>query len=254
MSLLLRNELRLRLGPQHCDAAVWRAGWSDKPFARAQATGEAGQALDAALDKLTADAVVLPIHAAIMVEDECVYSAILPATRSWRETRIEAHNLFADMLGHTALQVQATLTPCGRRWIAVAIETAQIEQWHSALAARGVELGSIRVALLEDLGAQSNDVSIQHGLLVLARREGISLIGVDAGSVSSIDWERCDVTDPDELAARVEAHHYERAAADPATPQPVHVLPLNAGQRALLHDACAQRGWHMGPAIQALAA
>lgn len=254
MSLLLKNELRLRLGPQHCDAALWRAGWSDKAFARTQATGENGQALDAALDQLIADGHALPAHAHILVEDECVYTAILPATHSWRDTRIEAHNLFADMLGHSALRVQATLTPCGRRWIGVAIESAQVEAWQTSLAARGITLGSIRVALLEDLGRKPSEAELRDGLLVLARREGISVIGLEAGSVASIEWERCDVTDPDALAARVEAHHYERAAADPALPQPVLVVPLNAGQRALLHDACAERGWRIGTAIHAAAA
>lgn len=254
MSLLLKNELRLRLGPQHCDAAIWRAGFRPRETGHTSVAGQNGESLEIALGTLVADGHELPKHAALWVEDEYLYTLMLPANDSWNAANQSARTQFAQLLGHDDLKVQTSLAPCGTHWIAVALEAALLDQWRETLTARGIEVDQVRSALLEDLVSLREELRHHVGLAVLVRREGASIITLTAETLTHIEWERCDVTEPEQLAARIEAHalqHAQDAASE--MPPAVRVVPFNAGQRALLEDMCAERGWTLCRAVHGAA-
>lgn len=255
MSLLLKNELRLRLGPQHCDAAIWRAGFRPRPVGQASVSGQNGESLEIALGTLVSEGHELPSRAALWVEDEYLYTLMLPADKPWSNANDAARAHFVQMLGHRDLQVQTSLAPCGARWIAVALESALLDQWREILTARGVEVQHVRSALLEDLVTLREELRGHVGLAILVRREGASVIRLSEETISHIDWERCDVTDTDQLAARIEAHglqHVHETASDdmPA----VCIVPFSTSQRALLEGMCADHGWKLCRAIHGLLA
>ena len=254
MSLRLKSELRLRLGPQHCDAAIWRSGWRSRPSARMSVPGANGESLDSALDTLVAEGHALPSRAALCVEDEYLYTLLLPASGAWSDANAAAHAQFAQMLGHEELLVRLSLAPCGTRWVGVALETDRLAQWRETLAARGIALEHVHPALLEDLAhlnPQLRDALPNgEGMLVLVRSEGASLIGLTPRSITHLEWERCDVTDAQQLGARIEAHCLQYAAASEQLPT-VCIVPCNGSQRLLLEDLCNQRGWKLKQALDA---
>lgn len=201
-----------------------------------------------ALDTLVAAGHALPSRAALCVEDEYLYALLLPASGTWGEVDAAARAQFAQMLGHAELHVRMSLAPCGTRWIGVALEAARLEEWRETLAARGIELLHVHPALLEDLAALNAELREalpnQEGLVVLVRSEGASLIGMTKQSITHLEWERCDVTDAQQLGARIEAHRLQHAAASEELPA-VCVVPCTGGQRLLLEDLCTEHGWKL---------
>jgi hypothetical protein len=229
VSLLRRSELALRIGPRHC-----RTQWRGIAHA---AAGEA--ALAGAIDGLAAPA---PQRAALSVEDEYVYFASLPAATRWKDALGAAQDYFAAMLGTSESLVGISLSPCGRRWIAAAVELAQVQAWEEALAARGIALAAVRPALLDDLQRLRRSVSIADGVIALVRDEGLSLVTLQDGGVVDVAWERCDVTDAGAIAARILAQ-----AGDGATP--VCLVPMHGAQAEVLGALAAERGWQLAPAL-----
>jgi hypothetical protein len=275
VSLRLRSELRLRLGPRHCDAAISRAGFGQRAAGRAHISGANGESLGLALEALVSQGHELPSRAALCVEDEYLYTLLLPAVGAWGEAEAAARAQFAQMLGDDRLCVQMTLAPCATRWIAMALETARLEEWRETLGSHGIALLHVRPALLEDLAALHGDLCDAlpsgEGLAVLVRDEGASLVGLNrqrpqgraapspppAGveqsgkatfaqqTIAHLEWERCDVGDARQLGARIEANCLQHAAESEALPA-VCVVPLRGGQRLLLEDLCHDRGWKLG--------
>ena len=246
MSLRLKSELRLRLGPRHCDAALLRAGFNRGAAGRASISGANGESLAIALETLVAQGHTLPSRATLCVEDEYLYTLLLPADGAWGEAQAAARAQFAQMLGHDDLRVQMSLAPCGARWIAVALETARLDEWRETLGSRGIELMHVRPALLEDLAALHKDLRDAlpkgEGLAVLVRHEGASLVRLTPQTIAELEWERCDVVDAQQLGARIEANCLQHAAENEAMPA-VCVVPSNGGQRLLLEDLCLEHGW-----------
>ncbi len=255
MSLLLKNELRLRLGPQHCDAEIWRAGLRAKKAGHASASGDAGDAIELALAALATQGHALPLRASLWVEDEALYTMMLPADGTPSDALAVARGQFMELLGHDDLSVQITLAPCGTQWIVIALEAALLAMWRETLAMRGIAIAHVRSALLEDINTMRVDLGTHTGHAVFVRREGASVLGVTPQTVTRIDWERCDVTDPEQLAGRIEAQGLQQATDDVDEELPaVCIVPYNAGQRAMLQDMCAQRGWTLSrPLLGALA-
>lgn len=250
MSLLLKNELRLRLGPQHCDAQIWRAGLRAKMAGHASASGEAGDVIELALAALATQGHELPLRASLWVEDESLYTMMLPAEGTPSDALALARGQFMQLLGHDDLSVQITLAPCGTQWIVIALESALLAMWRETLAMRGIAIAHVRSALLEDMNAMRDDLGSHTGHAVFVRREGASVLGVTPQTVTRIDWERCDVTDPEQLAGRIEAQGLQQASEDSDEALPaVCIVPYNAGQRVLLEDMCAQRGWTLSRAL-----
>lgn len=234
MSLLSRNELALRLGPRHC-RAEWRRGATVHAVA-----GDA--ALAGAIDGLEAAAAPALRRAALSLEDEYVYFTSLPASAGPTQALGAAQDYFAAMLGEAESLVGVTLTPCGRRWLAAAVDLAQLQGWEDALAARGIALVAVRPALLDDLRRLRDEVSIADGLLVLVRHEGVSIVTLRGGAVHDVGWERCDVADASALVQRVRAQP-DAASAD------ICLVPTHAAQAAGLQAIAQAQGWQLARAV-----
>lgn len=255
MSLLRKNELRLRLGPQHCDASIWRGGFRPCIIGRSSAQGEMSEAIDLALTALAAQGHELPKRASLWIEDEALYTMMLPAEGTPDDALAVARGQFMELLGHDDLRVQTTLAPCGTQWIVIALESAQLAAWRDVLAARSIEIVRVQSALIEDLNAMRSDLAAHTGHAVFVRREGATVLGVTPRTVTRIDWERCDVTDPQQLAGRIEAQGLQLASDDTDVEMPaVCVIPYNAGQRLLLQGMCEQRGWTLARELPGLLA
>ena len=50
MSLLLRNELRLHIGPRRCEASIWRAGLPARHLGSAEGAGYGEETIEQLLD------------------------------------------------------------------------------------------------------------------------------------------------------------------------------------------------------------
>ena len=75
MPLQLRSELRLRVGPQHSEGGLWRAGLSANCVLKAQASGAVVTAVPQVLAELLAADRRPPRRASVWVADEFLYKA-----------------------------------------------------------------------------------------------------------------------------------------------------------------------------------
>jgi len=230
VSLLPRNELRLRLGPRH------------------------GAAIDERLAALAEAGRALPRRASVCAEDEYVYYATLPAPAHWKQAREAAGEHFSALLGEHDLLVDATLAPCGTRWIAAAVDAALVQGWRESLAAHGVALQGLRTALLEDLWTLRARIALADGVLALVRSEGVSLVALAGGAVRDLAWERCEVDDLEVLAERIASGAAELFAGDDNTqPVPVCLVPSAQGDLQALRELCARRGWTLDEGLRSVA-
>lgn len=245
MSLRQKSELRLHLGSAHCKAALWRTRWRARCLARVQLFGRSVASLDQAIDALVAAGHRLPTTATLVVEDELVYLAAVPANVDWRQARASAADYFAATTGLGDLLVQASLAPGGRCWLAVAMDATLVKGWREALENRGIELRHLRVGLFEDLDLLCAAESLHDGALVLLRREGASFLTLRAGAITDIGWERCQVDEGADLLARVRAHRQRHERVTPAAQWQVSILPMNADQQAVVAALAMAQGWRL---------
>ena len=247
MSLRLKSELRLRLGPQHCEAALWQRGLRKRCIASFTQCGSGTSQLDQAIDGLVAAGHQLPDAAAISIDDELLYFATMPAAGNWQETRASAAAYFADSLGLEGLLVVVCLAPGGRSWLSVALDAGLVDGWRAALDQRGIALRHLRVGLFEDLLRLRASESLRDGSLVLLRGEGATFVSMAAGAITEIAWERCEVKDPEALLARVRAHCERRSPpeVDGLARRPVFVLPFDLEQQESLAPIAAQQAWRL---------
>lgn len=254
MSLQLRNELRLRLGPRRCEAAIWRAGVQTRCAGRASAEGGGVESIEVALAALTAQGLRLPTTASLCVEDEFLYFATLPATGSWSEANAEALDYFEAMIGAEDLMVETSLAPCGTTWVAVAIDGSRVEGWRAALEGHGIEMRHVRAALLEDLWSVRGDVPEGDGLVAMLRREGATVVALREGCISDISWERCDLGELQSLSLRLMGcrNRFVRAAGvDSMTVMPLLLVPQDAEQHRQVSPLAAEKGWQLAGALLA---
>jgi hypothetical protein len=247
VSLLLKSELRLRLGPRGCDAGLWSAGLSARCVGRASSADDAD--IEQVLDALAAQGHDLPRSAKVCVEDEFLYYALLPAAGRWRAAQARAREHFAAASGDHHLLVETSLLPDGRSWVAVAIGTGLVDRVRSSLAARDVELRGLSAALLDDLAALRGEHALELGVIVLLRSEGATMVGLQDGVLADIAWERCDLAEPESIATRVRGYR-ARFAQQVGLPHaagdlPVLALPANAAQQALLGPVALAQGWRV---------
>lgn len=249
MLLPLKNELRLRLGPQQRGAEVWSGGLFTRLAGEALHVGRCAGPIEALVDTLEREGLALPRRASVCAEDEYVYYATLPALGSWKEANAAAGEYFAGMLGDADMLVDTTLAPCGSRWIAAAIDAPLVQGWREALEGRGVELRSVRPALLEDLWALRGHVELTDGVLALVRTEGASLIGLRDNAVVDVDWERCDVDDADVLADRIVSAGADLFDRPDAAAPPVCLVVSPGSDPRPLRDLAASRGWQFSEGL-----
>ncbi len=249
MLLPLRNELRLRLGPQHRAAEVWSGGLFPRLAGETAQPGTSSAPIDELVATLGAAGLALPPRASVCAEDEFVYYATLPALGSWKEANAAAGEYFAGLLGDADLLVDTTLAPCGTRWIAAAIDAALVQGWRQSLETHGVALHSVRPALLEDLWALRPHVALDDGVLALVRGEGVSLVALAGGAVLDLAWERCDVDELGVLADRIASGAAELLDADESQPLPVCVVAAPHADLAPLRELAASRAWTLSEGL-----
>lgn len=254
MSLQLRNELRLRLGPRRCEAAIWRAGVQTRCAGRASAEGSGLESIEQALAALEAQGHRLPATAAVCAEDEFLYFATLPATGSWSEAHADALDYFDAMVGAEDLLVETSLAPCGTTWVAVAIDGGRVEGWRAALAERDIEMRHVRAALLEDLWSLRGEVPDGDGLVAMLRHEGATVVALRAGCISDISWERCDMAELQALNRRLTGcrnRFVGAAGADAKEAMPLLLVPQDAAQHLQVLPLAAEKGWRLADALLA---
>lgn len=189
MSLPWKSDLRLSLTREGCHAQRL-APWSRRVLAEARASGSPQEALTAVLRRLRETA-QLPASARLTVSDEQAYLALRTSARRWTVARREATRHFARAIGRTDLVVQVAGFGHSSTWIAAAVEAADLDAWRGALAAEGVRLRSLGLALLDDLRDIAPRIG-ERAVVALLRREGVSLVRIDAGVPVELAWERCD--------------------------------------------------------------
>jgi hypothetical protein len=252
VSLLLKSELRLRVGARHCVAEVWRAGVMARCVARAFAQDETLNLVETAMAALEARGIALPTRATLSVEDELLYFASLPATMPARAALVAAREHFSAALGEHELLVGVTLTSSGQRWLASALPAELLEAWRMTLNERDITLQAVQPAVLHDLQGLGTKILPDHGLVVLARNEGLSLVSVDTTGVTELNWERRDLSDLPGLAARVQAQLAQMAtlqdALDPSHPG-VLLAPLTEAQAISLRPLAEAQGWRMSAPV-----
>jgi hypothetical protein len=249
VSLLLRNELRIRVSAQACEAQVWHAGWARRPAAVARVVGGNDGQLEQTLDALLDQGQVLPRRAAISVADEFLYFAVLPASGSGKDAQAQARDHFAESLGDEELLVSVQLSPDNGRWLAVALPVTLLETWRHALATLGVTVRSISAGLFDDLWHWQVSWPKGDELIVLRRDQGVMCLGVLSGAVHSIGWERCDVSQVEVWCARVQACAERLAAAREEAsaddPIPVTLMPADEDDAQSLRTLSASLGWQV---------
>lgn len=248
MSLRSKSELTLRLGHRQVELALWQGRWwSRRCTLRLRAAGSGRAALDMALARaqahLSAQGADLPARADLVIDDDCVYYALVEAGWRWPQARAQAEAHFAEVFGPEAPELEMTLAPGGRHWIAAALEAAVIDPWLAALDERGIETGRIGVALLEDLAARP---AIGAGLIVLLREQGALVLGLQRGALVRLEWLRLDWHDSAVLQTRLAAQQ------TPDLDDGLVLLPDNPAQHALLEPLARSLGWQLRPARLAL--
>ncbi len=252
MSPLLRNEVRLRVGPRRCQASLWRAGLRPRCAARSLVHGPAEASIEQALGALVAEGHRLPRAASMCVEDEFLYYAALPAGGSWAQAQARARSHFNDLMVDAELQVQTSLAPGGHTWLAVAVSVDRVDAWRDTLAGRDIELRGLRAALFEDLWTRRADLPTADGMVALMRSEGAMLVAVKGGAIDDIAWERFDVDDPALLIARIRGYS-ARLAQQSGSPvaaayAPPLIVPADAAGQASITPLALARGWRVAAA------
>jgi hypothetical protein len=258
VSLLLKSELRLRMGPQRCEAGIWRAGLKARRIGSARADGLDEHPVEQVLNALLSQGHDLPSVASVLVEDELLYYATLPAAGRWGRANEWARAYFAEAVTDTPLLIETSLAPGGRTWIAAALDAAWLEQLRDALGAHDIELRHVHCALFEDLDRIHGEFSGADGMVVMLRGEGVTLVGIQGGCVADISWERCDLAESAALVSRVKgyrmrlAHHMgqPRSSAELA----VFIVPADEDQLAWLTPLAQANGWQTAPSVLSLQA
>jgi hypothetical protein len=191
VSPLWKSELLVRIGRTECKLQV-RSAWRREVLAEFVAPGKGVEAVSAAIAGLRSESGgSLPRNACLLVPDEHAYFCLMPATPAWNTARRAATDHFAGMLGHQDLVVQVAALQGGRWWLAAAIAATDLALWTESLAANGVSLARVELALLHDLRAIARHVD-DRAVVALMREEGVTLLRVHEGTPVELSWERCD--------------------------------------------------------------
>jgi hypothetical protein len=191
VSPLWKSELLVRPGRTECKVQV-RSAWRREVLAEFTAMGQGAEAVSAALAGLRSQGLAsLPRRASLLVPDEHAYFTLMPASPAWDTARQAASDHFTGMLGRQDLVVQVAALHGGQWWLAAAIEAADLALWTEALAANGVALSRVALALLHDLRAIAPHVD-DRAVVALMREEGVTLLRVHEGTPVELSWERCD--------------------------------------------------------------
>lgn len=205
MPLRWRPELWLDLRARGCQARLIGAGWRERSLAAASGSGRGATALGAALSALRlADVEVLPGQARLRVADEYLLHLLLHHDGSHAQVRQEAQQRFRAVLGDGARHLM--LLPMGRqRWLASALEAADLATWTETLQHAGLRAGRIEPLLHAEWQRVGRQIRDADAVLVLPRDEGATLLRLIDGEPVDLAWERFDSEDSASLERRVRA-------------------------------------------------
>lgn len=244
MSRLWKSELRLRVGHEHCDLGLWQgAPWKRECVLQLRAPGTGRAGIDAALGQCAASGADLPEQARLVIDDDCVFFALLEAGLRWSDARERAERHFNEALGLPDLQIELALAPGGRHWIAAAMAGADLDGWLDALDERQIMVTSVRLALLEDLQQVRRQLDPDTAVLAMVREHGAMVLGLDRGGLDRMSWERVDWHDAAELLARLGAQRQDGAATTAC------LIPATRAQHLALEMPGRQAGWQVLPAL-----
>jgi hypothetical protein len=247
VSPLLKSELRLRVGPQRSQATLWRAGLRPQAVAHAEVLGHE-DVLPQLLDALAAQGHALPAQARVCLEDEYLYYTLMAADLPWRSVQAAALARFTAITGEDSLQVSTQLTPCGQRWVAVAVPGAQIEALREGLAGRDIALRHVSAGLLDDL--RDLDARLPADSVVVAlRSEGAMLLAMSGGRVVDLSWQRCDLHVPAVLAELLRGYltRFGARAAGWLAEAQVLLLPTDEAQAERFATLAETMHWQLLP-------
>ena len=205
MRLRWRPELWLDLRARGCQARLMGPGWTPRGLAAASSSGRGAAALAAALAALQLAEVALPPgRVRLQIADEYLLHLLLHHGGPLQAVQRQARQRFDDILGpgERHLIVQA-LTP--QRWLASAIEAADLAAWSGVLHQAGLRPGRIVPGLHEEWQQVGRHVRDPDAVLVLPRDEGATLLRLIDGEPVDLSWERLDSDDPGALDRRVRA-------------------------------------------------
>jgi hypothetical protein len=240
------------MGPQRCEAAIWRAGVQTRCAGRATAAGNGVEAIEKALASLVAQGHRLPATATVCAEDEFLYFTMLPANTSWNEAHDAAIDYFEAMVGSEDLLVETSLAPCGTRWVAVAIEGGRVDGWRAALTAQDIEMQHVRAALLEDLWSVRDEVPGGNALVAMLRDEGATVVALRKGCIAEISWERCDLAQLPSLSARLNgcrARFAQTLGLDSPMLMPLLIVPQDSVQHRRMAPLSVENSWQLAGAL-----
>jgi len=280
--------LQVRLGARHIEieerldertlADRWLALWGRRAAGGAACLRRCSQAvagpavLPTLLARLASGGEGLPRRARLCLGDDLIYTLLLDAEPgrldSLAAARAEAQRSVAQTTGLDALQVEATLLPGGRAWLACAVEIAVLDAALDALAAQGIEVDEVAVALLDDLRALADRLPEDLGSVALLRPAGVTVLGFEAGRLVAVEWEPLAAADDAGVGSDGEALFarllpYRR----PATEWPLGAVGVpqfagaqerrggrsawlaveRPGQRRALEAAARRAGWGLLP-------
>jgi hypothetical protein len=249
-----KNELRLSLRTNGCDAELRRSGWSRRVVASASASGRGAAAITAAIAALRmADIDLLTADARLIVADEYVDFALLGAEVSGPASRQRAADHFADALGHSELLVQTTPLPGARGWLAAAIDLSDYTAWIEALSIAGIQLRHVHPALVEDLNNLADRVEEDNAVLVLLREEGATLLRLGHGVPCAVSWERFDPSNHVALEARLRAFA-KQTGSETGQDTAVYMLPQSQAVCRFVWDGRDKPATHVPTAAERAAA
>jgi hypothetical protein len=255
VSLRLKSELRLRLGAQRCDAEVWNAGLRARCVAQAHADGPPASAVDQTVTTLLAEGRALPAGAAVLLDDEMIFFALLPAARGgWAEAQTAARAHFEEKLGIDDLAVETGLLPGGKTWLSLALPAEELTTLQDTLSAHGIRLQQVQSALVDDLRHISASGGGGTRLLVLLRTEGATVIWLHQSDIVNIAWERFDWKLTDAVVARVQGHaallSAQAGPGDAVSGPAIAIAPLDARQFQSLEPVVQDLGWRLLPPLR----
>lgn len=252
MSPLLKSELRLRIGARHCVAEVWQAGLAARCVARVTVQDEPQSPVDAALNALAAKGMALPRRAVLLVEDELLYFATLPATKGLKQGLLAAREHFGSALPEQEMVVEVALLNDGRNWLATALPADLLDAWRLALSAHDVRLESAQLAIQQDLSTLLSAHPVRDGLVAIFGSEGVGFVTLNKAAVAALRWERHDLSDLAGLASRLQALQAECVAAAnaPAAASELLLMPHSPAQATSLRSWAETNGWRLcAPAL-----
>lgn len=264
MSLRWKSELEVRLGAQHCevtlvDRSIWSGARQPPTWVRADGAGPV--AIHAAIAQLEVPAARLPRRARVVLGDDLMYFCAVDAGSGLAETepqaRAQAEALLAQALDTTTLQIEVSLLPGGRTWLAAAVDIGVLDQALDALLYHRIDASRVSPAVLDDFAAVQQLLPAEVCTLALLREQGASLLGFEHGRLSAVEWAHVDWRERESLFERLGAYAGPPGtwpssnAAEQSQPPGAHagrtrfLLPDSPRQEAALGGAARDHGWVM---------